>query len=230
MPDLDKLAERLGVRFKNLALLEEACTHRSYLNEHPSWPRPHNERLEFLGDAVLEVIVTEHLFNVFPNAPEGELTNLRAALVRAEMLASVARDLDVNDAMLFSRGEAKDMGRARDSILANAFEAVVGAIFLDQGLEAARDFIVRTVLPRLSNIIEERGVRDPKSRFQEHAQDELGITPHYSVLEEWGPDHARRFRIGAYLGEALVGKGEGASKQEAQQNAAADALHSKEWE
>jgi ribonuclease-3 len=229
MPDFAKLAERFGLRFNDLGLFEEALTHRSYLNEHPEWMRPHNERLEFLGDAVLELVVTEHLFRLYPRSSEGELTNLRAALVRAEMLSKIAQDLNVNEGLLLSRGEAKDVGRARDAILANTLEAIIGALYLDQGLVVAREFIERTVLSRLPQIIAEHRVRDAKSRFQETAQERLGVTPHYAVLEEWGPDHARQFRVGAYLGDELVGTGEGASKQEAQQRAAEDALRAKGW-
>lgn len=230
MVDFSKLAERLGVTFKNPVLLEEALTHRSYLNEHPEYSQAHNERLEFLGDAVLELAVTEYLFQAYLKAQEGELTNLRAALVRAETLADIARELDVNDALLLSRGEAKDTGRARDAILANAIEAIIGAIFLDQGFSAAEAFVERTVLKKLALVIGEQRVRDAKSRFQESAQERLGITPYYTVLKEWGPDHARRFQIGAYLKDDLVGTGEGESKQEAQQAAAAEALRSRGWE
>lgn len=229
MSDFEKLAVRLGVRFKKIDFLEEACTHRSFLNEHPKHGRSHNERLEFLGDAVLELIVTEALFRQHPDAQEGELTNLRAALVRAETLAVVARDLNVNDYLLLSRGEAKDTGRARDAILANTIEAIIGAIFLDQGFSAAEEFVTATVLTKLSEVLKVEGVRDPKSRFQEAAQEHLGITPHYAVLKEWGPDHARLFRVGAYLSNELVGEGEGASKQDAQQEAAAAALRAKNW-
>lgn len=229
MPNFEKLAEQLGVQFKNIELLEEACTHRSYLNEHPKHARAHNERLEFLGDAVLELIVTEVLFREYPQSQEGELTNLRAALVRAETLASAAWDLNVNEYLLLSRGEAKDTGRARDAILANTIEALIGAIYLDQGFSASKKFVMSAVMTKLPHVLAGAGVRDAKSRFQEKAQDQLGITPHYAVLKEWGPDHARRFRVGAYLDKELVGEGEGASKQEAQQEAAQAALSAKKW-
>lgn len=229
MPDFSKLANRLGVTFRSTALLEEALTHRSYLNEYPAWGRPHNERLEFLGDAVLELVVTEALFRRYPAFAEGELTNFRAALVRAETLAVVARELEVNDYLLLSRGEAKDTGRARDAILANAVEAIIGAIFVDQGFAASEAFVHRTVLVKLDDVATRERIRDAKSGFQEVAQEKLGITPHYVVLHEWGPDHARQFRMGAYLRDELVGVGEGSSKQEAQQEAARAALAAKNW-
>lgn len=230
MADFTKIEKRLGVTFRDQNILREALTHRSYLNEHPEATQQHNERFEFLGDAVLELVVTKRLFTAYPEAAEGEMTNLRAALVRAETLAEVARDLDVNEALLLSRGEAKDTGRARDAILANAIEAIIGAIFLDQGLKEAEAFVDRAVLAKLPEVILAERVRDAKSRFQEEAQDRLGTTPYYEVLEEWGPDHARRFRIGAYVDGELVGKGEGESKQEAQQRAAEAALRAKGWE
>ena len=229
MSDFSQLAQRLGVSFRVIALLEEALTHRSYLNEHPEWARAHNERLEFLGDAVLELVVTQHLFRAYPDATEGELTNLRAALVRTETLADAAKDLYLNGFLLLSRGEARDTGRAREAILANTIEAIIGAIFLDQGFAIAEEFVTRVVLAKLSSVIAQEKVRDAKSRFQEIAQDRLGLTPHYAVLEEWGPDHARSFRVGAMLGDEVAGVGEGASKQDAQQEAATAALRAKGW-
>lgn len=230
MKDFQKVAAKLAVPFKDIGLLEEALTHRSYLNEHPEWKRPHNERLEFLGDAVLELAVTEFLFGKYTDAPEGELTNLRAALVRAETLAEVAKDLGLNGTLLLSRGEAKDTGRARDAILGNTMEAVIGAIYLDQGFPAAKEFVSRTVLQKLDEVIAKQRVKDAKSRFQELAQEKLGVTPHYSVLDEWGPDHDRHFRVGVYLDKKEHGAGEGPSKQEAQQEAAQDALEKSGWE
>lgn len=220
---------RLGVSFKKKELLSEALTHRSYLNEHPQWKYPHNERLEFLGDAVLELVVSEHLFKQFPQKPEGDLTNMRAALVRAETLARVARDLGTNEIIKLSRGEAKDEGKARDMILADAFEAIVGALYLDQKYAAVKKFIAAILLPRLDAILKQGAVRDAKSLFQEIAQERLRLTPSYKVLKEWGPDHAKTFRVGVYLGSELVAEGEGASKQTAQQSAAEGALHKKGW-
>lgn len=227
----EKLAELeaiIGVPFRNKKLLLGALTHRSYLNENPDWELNHNERMEFLGDAVLELVVTEYLYQHYPN-PEGELTNWRAALVNATMLASVSSEFRLNDFMLLSRGEARDTGRARAYILANAVEALIGALYLDQGYAAAQQFIFRFVLGKLSDIIARRAYRDAKSLFQEEAQDRVGVTPTYEVLQEWGPDHARQFRIGVFLGEKKTGEGEGPSKQEAQQRAAEDALGQTGW-
>lgn len=228
MDDLKKFEEILGITFHDKNLLRTSLTHRSYLNENPSFGEQ-NERLEFLGDAVLELVVTEHLYAKFPEKPEGELTSLRASLVNANMLGDLARDLDFNNFLLLSRGEAKDVGRARQYILANAFEAVVGAIYLDQGYGAAGDFILRVLSPKISEILEKKLYRDAKSFFQEEAQERVGITPTYSVIKEWGPDHDKHFIVGVYLGKELIAEGEGPSKQEAQQQAAEAALKIKNW-
>ena len=225
---ISRLEGKIGFQFKNKDLLLQALTHRSYLNENTKWHLDHNERLEFLGDAVLELIVTEFLYNNYPN-PEGELTNWRAALVNANMLAKIAGDFDLNDFILLSRGEAKDIGRARQYILANGVEALIGSLYLDQGYESCRQFITQFVLKELPNIIENRLYRDPKSLFQEYAQEHVGVTPTYEVIEEWGPDHARNFKIGVFLEKEMAGSGQGPSKQEAQQEAAKDALVKKGW-
>lgn len=206
----------------------QALTHRSYLNENPKWHLDHNERLEFLGDAVLELVVTEELYAKYPN-PEGELTNWRAALVNAVMLSEISKAFDLNDYVLLSRGEAKDTGRARQYILANATEALIGAIYLDQGYDVAATFIHRFVISELPRIIKNNLYRDAKSMFQEKAQEKVGITPNYDVIDEWGPDHAHNFKVGVYLGKELVAEGEGPSKQEAQQKAAEAALKAKGW-
>ena len=226
--DTSKLEHKIGVTFKNPELLLQALTHRSYINENPKWPLDHNERLEFLGDAVLELVVTEHLYRTYPN-PEGELTNWRAALVNAVMLADISKVFDLNEYMLLSRGEAKDTGRARQYILANAMESLIGAIYLDQGYEKSAEFIHAFVLSELPRIIKDNLYRDAKSLFQEKAQEQVGITPNYEVIQEWGPDHARQFKVGVYLGKDLVADGEGPSKQEAQQKAAEMALKAKGW-
>lgn len=226
--EFSKLEKNLGVRFKDINLLKQALTHRSYLNENPSWPLGHNERLEFLGDAVLEIAVTEHLFRNYQN-PEGDLTAFRAALVNATELAIVAGELEINDFLLLSRGEAKELGRARQDILANTFEAVAGAIYLDQGYEAAAGFISRALLQKLPFIIKADLWRDPKSKFQEEAQERVGITPSYNVIREWGPDHAKSFLVGVHLGDEEIATGEGPSKQEAEKNAATKALEVKGW-
>lgn len=225
---LSELEEKIGFKFKNRDNLLQALTHRSYLNENPDWHLEHNERLEFLGDAVLELVVTEHLYSNYPN-PEGEMTNWRAALVNAIMLSKIAGEFDLNKYVLLSKGEAKDTGRARQYILANAMESLIGAIYIDQGYDAAKEFITKFVLKELPGIIENRLYRDAKSLFQEMAQDKVGITPTYEVLKEWGPDHARNFQIGVFLEKEMVASGEGPSKQEAQQQAAAEALKKKGW-
>ena len=228
MKDLSKLEQRIGVKFDNQDLLLQSLAHRSYLNENPSFQLDHNERLEFLGDAVLELIVTENLFKNY-NSPEGELTNWRAALGNAKKLAEVAEEINLNDFVLLSRGEAKDTGRARQCILANAMEALIGAIYLDQGFEAVKIFIEKNILTHLPQILETGSYRDAKSVFQEEAQERVGITPSYEVLKEWGPDHAKHFKIGVFLESELVAEGEGSSKQEGQQQAAENALRVKEW-
>jgi ribonuclease-3 len=229
MKDFSLLEKKLGVTFKNQDFLITALTHRSYLNENPKFRLPHNERLEFLGDAVLELAVTKYLYNSYPD-PEGELTNWRAALVNANMLSQVAQELDLEDFLLLSKGEAKDKkSKARLYILANAFEAVTGAIYLDRGFEMAEKFIEKVLLWRLKEIIEKRLYLDPKSRFQEAAQEFVGITPSYKVLEEAGPDHAKWFRVGVYLGDEFIAEGEGSSKHEAQVQAASRALEVKNW-
>ncbi len=225
---LVELQKKIGIEFKNTDILFQALTHRSYLNENPSWPLEHNERLEFLGDAVLELVVTDHLYKNYSD-PEGELTNWRAAIVNAVILSKICAKFDLNDYILLSRGEAKDIGRARQFILANAIEALIGAIYLDQGYEKAEEFIGRFVIVELPEIIEQKLYRDPKSRLQEEAQDKVGVTPTYEVTKEWGPDHARNFEVAVFLGAELAGKGEGLSKQEAQQMAAEDALKKKGW-
>ena len=223
-----ELQKKIGIEFKNTNILLQALTHRSYLNENPSWPLDHNERLEFLGDAVLELVVTDYLYKNYPD-PEGELTNWRAAIVNAVILSKICAKFDLNDYILLSRGEAKDTGRARQFILANAIEALIGAIYLDQGYEKTEEFIKRFVIVELPEIIEQKLSRDPKSRLQEEAQDKVGVTPTYEVIKEWGPDHARNFEVAVFLGAELAGKGEGLSKQDAQQMAAEDALKKKGW-
>lgn len=227
--ELSELEGNLGVTFKDKDILTQALVHRSYLNEHPGFKTGHNERLEFLGDAVLELVVTEHLFNNYPN-PEGELTNWRAALVNAKMLSEVAKDLSIEDHILLSHGEAKDgKSKARQYILANAVEAIIGAIYLDQSYQVVSEFIERAVLSRLPYILEHQLYLDPKSRFQECAQEYMGVTPIYRVLEESGLDHAKEFIVGVFLGEDVVASGKGTSKQEAQVNAAEEALKVKNW-
>lgn len=217
------LEDKLGVVFKDKNLLKQALIHRSWLNENPSSDLENNERLEFLGDAVLELAVTEYLYKKYPN-PEGDLTNWRAALVNFQNLGGVAADLGLNDFLMLSRGEAKDTGRARLVILANAMEAVIGAVYLDSGYQAISGFVEKNILSGLERIIKNKLYKDPKSLFQEDSQEKFGVTPGYRVLKESGPDHDKIFEVGVYLGDKLAGLGSGSSKQEAEQKAAEDAL------
>ena len=228
--DFHKLEEIIEVKFKDIEFLKQAFTHRSYLNEDPNWKKGHNERLEFLGDAVLELIVSDYLFIKYPEEPEGLMTNLRAALVNADTLSNVARDLNFNNFILLSKGEAKDLGRGRNYILANAFEALIGAIYLDQDYEAAKKFIEKNLIEaQLEMIIESKAFKDPKSLFQEKSQALLNITPVYKLIEEWGPDHAKHFKMGLFLANEKVAEGEGHSKQEAELSAAKNGLEVKGW-
>lgn len=229
MKDFSILEKQLKVSFKDRNLLAQAFIHRSYLNEHPDFHLGHNERLEFLGDAVLEFVVTEYLYEHYPQSPEGELTNWRASLVNAILLSVVAKELDFEEYLYLSRGEAEDRGKARQYILANAFEAFIGALYLDRGIEPCRVFIGQFVLTRLPEILEKKLWMDPKSRFQEEAQERMGVTPSYKVLKEAGPDHAKQFTVGIYIEHELVATGEGLSKQEAQVDAAKKALEVKKW-
>ncbi len=221
-------ADKLGLTFKDLNLFEEAFTHRSYLNEHKSAGN-HNERLEFLGDAVLELSATRFLFEKYPAKPEGELTAYRAALVNTYSLADVAEALGFNDMLLLSKGERKDTGRARQIILANAFEALLGALYLDQGYDAADAFLQTHLYPKLDSIIAAKSYQDAKSRFQEVAQEKKGSTPTYKTLREDGPDHDREFVVGVFVAEKEIARGIGKSKQEAEQSAAKAALEKTGW-
>lgn len=220
----EQIEQIIGVTFKSEDLIKTACTHRSYLNEHRSTVKEHNERLEFLGDAVLELAVTDFLYRSFPKKPEGELTSWRAALVKTESLAALADELQVGQFLLMSRGEAKSGGRTRMALLANLVEAIIGAIYLDQGYQAAATFIEKNINSKLDAILKAGLHIDAKSHFQEIAQEKEGVTPHYEVLSETGPDHDKTFEVAVYLGEKLWGKGKGNSKQTAQQAAAQDAL------
>jgi len=226
--DFSKLEKKLGIKFKNQNLLKQAHIHRSFLNENPEFKLEHNERLEFLGDAVLELAVTEYLYQNYKN-PEGELTNWRAALVNALMLSKKAKSLGLNDYLFLSRGESKDKGKAREIILANTFEALIGAIYLDQGFNTVKKFIKKYLLIELPDIIKNKLYLDPKSKLQEITQEIFNITPIYQVLSQWGPDHAKKFKVGVYLNNFLLGEGEGSSKQEAQIVAAHRALEIQSW-
>lgn len=225
MKDLSSLEKAVGVKFKNASLLQIAVTHRSYLNEHRrNKTLEHNERLEFLGDAVLELIVTEFLFQKFPDKPEGELTNFRASLVRGQKLAEISKKFKLYEYLRMSRGEAKGSERSRQYITANAVEALIGAIYLDQGFKKAKEFINKFICVEMPKVLEEKEYIDAKSDFQEKAQAKWGITPTYEVLEEKGPDHDKWFKISVKVGDKAHGVGEGASKQDAEQDAATAAL------
>lgn len=225
---IEDLAKIIEVEFKDINLLQQALTHRSYLNEHRDYKLDHNERLEFLGDAVLELVVTEYLYKNYPN-PEGELTSWRAALVNGENLAGISKKMGVEKFLLMSKGEAKDTGRARLYLLANAMEAIIGSIYLDQGYEKAEEFILKNIVSSLDEVLESKSYMDPKSYFQEKAQDVDKVTPMYKVLEEKGPDHDKHFIVGVFLNDQLIAKGEGNSKQEAQREAAKNGLEEKRW-
>ncbi len=220
----EELGQKIGVKFKDFNLLKEALTHRSYLNEHPNWSLPHNERLEYLGDAVLELAVSEALFNKFPNYPEGQLTVLRAALVNYQMLSKIATEIDLDKFVLMSRGERADTSKAREVILANAIEAVIGAIYLDRGFGITEKFIQKFILVHIDEILRTKSYKDAKSELQEIIQEKLRITPTYNVLEESGPAHKRLFRIGVYFGDKFIAEGIGSSKQEGEIEAAKNAL------
>ncbi len=223
---MTSLSKTIGIPLNNPDLFREAFTHKSYLNEHPGVEC--NERLEFLGDAVLELIVTEYLFLHYPEKLEGELTTYRSALVRGQHLAEIAIELSLGEYLKLSRGEERSGGREKNYILANTFEALVGAIYLDSGFLSAKSLIERYIIPRLNTLVEKGLHRDAKSILQEHTQEKLGITPHYDVLEESGPDHDKEFTMGVYLGEKKIAKGKGSSKQKAELNAAEKALE--KWE
>jgi len=229
MKDFLKLEKKFGFEFKDKDLLSQAFCHRSYLNENPKFKLYHNERLEFLGDAVLELAVSEWLFEQYPKKLEGDLTNWRASLVNAKTLSQTARQLGFNNFLLLSKGEQKEIGKARSYILADAFEAFIGALYLDQGYKACQNFIKKYLLIKLPEIIERGLFRDPKSYFQERAQEVSKVTPNYKVLDEWGPDHEKHFIVGIFLGKKMVAKGEGSSKQEAEEKAAEEALKTKRW-
>lgn len=224
-----KFEEKAGVKFKDKSLLKQAFTHRSYINENKNTKLEHNERLEFLGDAVLELIVTDFLYREYPTKPEGELTTYRSALVNSTTLSEVASNLDMNDFLLLSKGESRDTGRARQFILANTFESVVGATYLDQGYDFAKKFIEKHIFIFADKMIAKGNLVDTKSLFQERAQEKTGVTPSYKLIKDSGPDHDKSFTVGVYINREQIATGEGKSKQEAEQNAALRALTAKGW-
>ncbi|MBU3968810.1 ribonuclease III [Patescibacteria group bacterium] len=229
MIDFSNFEKIIKVEFGNKDILKQAFTHRSYLNENRKGKVGHNERLEFLGDAVLELAVTKFLYNKYPEKPEGDLTAIRAALVNTNTISNAAKKLKMNDFLLLSKGETKDIGRARQYILANAFEAIIGAIYLDKGFDAAEKFIEKNIFYLTDKIVSKNLWQDSKSYFQEKVQEENGLTPIYKTLKEDGPDHDKHFSVGVFIGEELISEGKGKSKQEAEQEAAEEALKIKGW-
>lgn len=221
--DIKKFENQTGLHFKDKKLLEMVFTHRSYLNEAGATDLEHNERLEFLGDAVLELVVTDYLYKNFTN-PEGELTNWRSSIVRGEILARVAGELELGEFLFLSRGEDKSGGRTRTLILANTFEALIGAIYLDAGYKDAEKFISHHLIALLPEIIEKKLYIDPKSRLQELSQEKMGSTPEYRVIGEEGPDHTKVFTVGVYVSRKLLAQGTGSSKQKAETAAASEAI------
>lgn len=230
LENFTKLEGSLGISFRNKDYLVQAFCHRSFINENPKFHLGHNERLEFLGDAVLELVTTQYLFKSYPEKPEGDMTGWRASLVNSNILSELARDLGFEDYLLLSQGELKEKGKSKKYILADCFEAFIGALYLDQGYEICRQFLEKYLIkPKLPEIIEKRLYKDPKSLFQEKSQEILFATPTYQVLEETGPDHMKKFKVGVFIGEEMITDGEGSSKHEAEINAAQRALELKDW-
>ncbi len=227
--DFSVVEQRIGFKFANQDLLTQALVHRSFLNENRDFPIGHNERLEFLGDAVLELIVTEYLYHHYDN-PEGELTNWRASLVNSNMLSTMMVELNIEEFLFLSKGEQKDaQSKARLKILANAFESITGAIYLEHGYEGAKKFITERLLSKLDFILKNKLYVDPKTYFQEQAQEKIGVTPTYKVLLEEGPDHNKMFTVAVMLGTQEVARGTGSAKQIAQVDAAHKAIQLKGW-
>ncbi len=228
MKDFDKFAKKVGVAFKDKNLLQLAFTHRSFVNENRDI-KEHNERLEFLGDAVLELVTTQYLFIKYKDMPEGEMTAVRAALVNTQSISMAAKELGMNDYLLLSKGEASDTGRARQYILANTFEAFVGALYLDQGYAVAEKFIAESLFNKVEDIVSKKLWQDSKSKLQELAQEHLSITPNYKSIGEKGPDHNKVFTVAVCFDDIEIAQGSGKSKQEAQQDAAQKALEIRGW-
>lgn len=228
--DFTEFEKNAGINFADKKLLKQAFVHRSYINENRDAGLEHNERLEFLGDAVLELVITDYLYQKYPDKAEGDMTSYRSALVNATTCAAVATKLGVNDFLILSKGELKDTGRARQYILANTLEAIIGALYVDQGYDAAKDFIVTHISPLIEEILAEGSWIDAKSLFQARAQDFVGQTPSYKTVKETGPDHDKHFTVGVFIGEKMVASGDGKSKQDAEQAAARKGLKVKDWE
>ncbi len=225
-----KFEEKMKLSFSDKELLEQAFTHRSYINENKGLGKSHNERLEFLGDAVLELVITDFLYKKYPETKEGVLTAYRSALVRTESISKAAREMGMNDLLLLSKGEAKDEGKARDYILANTFEAFVGAVYLDAGYDVAKRIIADALFGNIEKVIEEGTWKDSKSLVQEFAQEKYGETPRYELVSAEGPDHDKHFVMAIYFGDKKIAEGKGKSKQHAQQSAAEQALVSEGWQ
>lgn len=228
--DFPGLEKELGIVFDNKNLLIQAFIHRSYINENSNLKLGHNERLEFLGDAVLELVSTNYLYHKYEDLAEGDLTSYRAALVNTKSIGAIAKELNFNNYLFLSKGESKDFGKARLSILADTYEAFIGAVFLDKGYDFAKEFIEKTLLTHTEEVVEAGKYRDPKSVIQEKSQDLLSVTPNYKVISESGPDHDKKFIVGIYFGEEKIAEGEGRSKQEAETHAAKVAIQKKGWE
>jgi ribonuclease-3 len=222
--DKEKLEKVLKTKVKDEGIYVTAFTHRSYLNEHPGYKNPSNERLEFLGDAVLQLLSSEYLFNSYPESPEGDLTNFRAAIVCTSSIGAEAKRLGYGEFLLLSNGEEATGGRDREYILANTFEAVLGAMYLENGLEHCREFVTRELLYKIKDIVKNKTYKDAKSKFQEKAQEKFGVTPVYKVIESWGLDHEKTFKVGVLLDDKQYGEGQGKSKQKAEQKAAKTAI------
>lgn len=229
MIDFATFEQKTGIIFNDKKLLEQAFIHRSYINENSGHKISHNERLEFLGDAVLELVVTDYLYKKYPDRDEGELTAYRSSLVNAVIVGEVASELQMNEYLLLSKGEAKDVGKARTYILANTYEAYVGAVYLDQGYDVVCEFITKTILSKLDAIVKNKLWRDAKSLVQEKCQEYENVTPMYKVIHESGPDHDKHFTVGIFFGNTRIAEGKGKSKQEAEQSAARNALEVKQW-
>ncbi len=229
MKEFSKLIKKIGIKFNNPEILKTAFVHKSYLNEHRDEKISNNERLEFLGDAVLELVATGHLFEHYPDQDEGTMTTFRSALVKGKHLAEISQSLELGTYLFLSRGEENSGGREKSYILANTLEALIGAIYLDRGYTAAAKFIRKFILKRLDEIIKKGLYIDAKSNFQETCQEREGITPHYELLSSEGPDHNKNFTMGAYIGTELIAKGHGGSKQKAEDEAAKNALIKKGW-
>ena len=228
--DYSSLEEKTGISFEDIELIDKAFIHKSFINENRDKGLQHNERLEFLGDSVLELAATHHLFLKYPDQHEGQMTAFRSALVKGKHLAEVANDLGLGDYLFLSKGEEKSGGRQKKYILANVTEAYIGAIYIEHGYDVAEEFIDKFILKKLDDIIEKGLHIDAKSKFQEICQEKEEITPHYEIISEEGPDHNKNFTMGAYIEDQLIAKGEGTSKQKAEDDAARNALKAKGWE